>query len=155
VEPKRKLPIVRDSPAEPHEEPRPPWHWIGFGTVAIFGAWLPLAYFAELIGVRLAGGDLEAMTATARDRAKLGLALFAPHFIALLVATWLGGFLVGRYGGDKIGAREAALSGVAAAILACALARTGVSWVPVAVVAVAAGGALLGGRSGRKGRKAQ
>src|SRR4051812_10222875 len=34
-------------------ETRPPWHWVGFGTVAIFAGWLPLAYVAQAVVARV------------------------------------------------------------------------------------------------------
>ena len=36
-----------DAPED--EEPRPPWHWVGFGVVLTFAAWLPLAALAEAL----------------------------------------------------------------------------------------------------------
>ena len=56
MESKRRLPVLK-TPAEEgaDEPPRPPWQWVGFGAVAIFVVWTPLAYLAGLAGRRLAG----------------------------------------------------------------------------------------------------
>ena len=35
------------------DDNRPPWHWVGFGTLLVFGAWLPLAYVASAIETHL------------------------------------------------------------------------------------------------------
>ena len=46
---KRRLPVLLSPKSSPSDdgdtgEPRPPWHWVGFGVVIIFAAWLPLSY---------------------------------------------------------------------------------------------------------------
>src|SRR5437764_5330805 len=122
---KRKLPVLQPPPPSqsPDEGPeRPPWQWIGFGTVAIFVAWLPLAWLAErvsraavarvLAGEPLSGEDA-ARTVAALDaagRARLGVAMVVPNLAALGLAAFAGGWLVGRYGAGA-GAREATLAG--------------------------------------------
>src|SRR5688500_13599135 len=55
---RRRLPVLSNArppaaPAEEDDEARPPWHWVGFGTVAIFGGWLPLAYVAGAVSARV------------------------------------------------------------------------------------------------------
>ena len=47
VEKKRRLPVLK-TPSQEEEEAaaRPPWQWVGFGALAIFAVWLPLAYLA-------------------------------------------------------------------------------------------------------------
>src|SRR5438552_5827003 len=96
---KRRLPVLKADP-EPEEDSRhPPWQWVGFGTVMIFAAWLPLAYLAEAIKSRLA--------------ASLGVGgAIALALAPLALAAVAGGFLVGRFG-KPAGPREAALSGLA------------------------------------------
>src|SRR5689334_10420750 len=59
VDTKRRLPIVK-SPVEPRADgggdddspSRPPWQWVGFGTVAIFVVWLPLAFLGVVAAAR-------------------------------------------------------------------------------------------------------
>ena len=175
---KRRLPVLQserpsaptrrgseDLPNAPPEgdEARPPWHWIGFGTVAVFAVWLPLSYVAELVRRRATEawiGSPASPEETARaiaalsagERARFGLVMFATHGTALALASFAGGYLVGRYGGEKIGAREASLAGLMAAIIAAVLAWSGVSWVPLVTLAVATAGAYAGGRAGVKRR---
>lgn len=176
MEKKRRLPVLNAPPPAPppakdaeggHDEEegeaRPPWHWIGFGTVAVFAVWLPLSYVAELVRVRAMVawiGSPESAEATAaaiaalspEARAKLGLVLFFTHGTALAIAAFAGGMLVGRYGSGAAGVREAALAGLMAALVATVLAWGGVSWVPLVTLAVATAAAALGGRAG-KGRR--
>jgi tRNA-(ms[2]io[6]A)-hydroxylase len=157
MEPKRRLPVI--SPQGQEEgEARPPWQWVGFGTVAIFAAWLPLAYLAELVRRRVTFawlGDAQTPEDAARalaalapaDRAKLGVSMFLVHGAGLAIAAFAGGYLVGRWGGAA-GAREAALAGLAAALIASVLGWSGISWVPLVTIALAALFAWLGGRRG-------
>lgn len=114
-------------------EERPPWQWVGFGTIATFACWLPLAYVAEAVRhhvflsrfgsspsedeVKLA---FAAMTAMERFRWTAMQTL--PHVIAFALSAFAGGLLVGRFGAGT-GPREAALSGAVTALIALA-----VSW---------------------------
>jgi hypothetical protein len=114
-------------------EDRPPWQWVGFGTIATFACWLPLAYLAEAVRhhvflsrfgstpsedeVKLA---FAAMTAMERFRWTAMQTL--PHVLAFALSAFAGGLLVGRFGAGT-GPREAALSGVVTALIALA-----VSW---------------------------
>src|SRR5687768_2145051 len=56
---RRRLPLIQSAPPPPPtpnedgEAKRPPWHWVGFGTVAIFAVWLPLAYGAQAMVSRM------------------------------------------------------------------------------------------------------
>jgi tRNA-(ms[2]io[6]A)-hydroxylase len=163
MEPKRRLPVLKaDSSGEDEQEKRPPWQWVGFGTVAIFVAWLPLSYLAELARRRATSAWLgaastpeEAARALAAlgdgDRAKLGLTIFLLHGGGLALAALAGGYLVGRWGGAAT-EREAALAGVAAALIASVLGWSGISWVPLVTIALAALFAWLGGRRGVRAR---
>jgi hypothetical protein len=46
--PKRRLPMLpKVEVADESDEDRPPWHWSAIGAVAIFIAWLPLAYIVN------------------------------------------------------------------------------------------------------------
>jgi hypothetical protein len=168
VDKKRRLPVLNAPPpaggGEDEGEARPPWHWIGFGTVAVFAVWLPLSYLAELVRVRAmtawigspetaeAAADAIAALSPAA-RAKLGLVLFFTHGTALALAAFAGGMLVGRYGGAAAGVREAALAGLMAALVATLLAWGGVSWVPLVTLLVATAAAAVGGRVGKKRRQ--
>jgi tRNA-(ms[2]io[6]A)-hydroxylase len=150
-------------------EARPPWHWVGFGTVAIFAAWLPLAYVAQAVVARVLAqyfGD----TATAQSvsvslammpagaRARLMATLALPNILALGLATFAGGYLVGRFG-TGVGAREAASAGAMTALVALVLslgggAAGGMTAVVTALVTVfiAVGFAGWGGRVGLRKR---
>ena len=169
VDTKRRLPIIKASAPEApaagagDDEPdeRPPWHWIGFGTVGVFGAWLPLSYVAQTVRARVITarlGDVRtpeeisaAVSALPRDEQfRLAILLFLPHAVALAAAAFAGGYLVGRWGGAGVGVREAALSGMFAGLIAAALAFQGWSWVPLVPIALATVAAAWGGRVGKK-----
>ncbi len=150
------------------QEPRPAWHWVGFGAVIILAAWLPLAYLAELIKGRFIAayigsvdGQEQAAQAIAAlssvDRARLGAAMVGFPALALAVGALAGGFVVGRWGGQGTGWREAAAGGGAVGVLTALLALTsGASasftvLVPIALMLATAGlGGLLGARARKK-----
>ena len=111
----RRLPVLQPPAEEPDEE-RPPWHWAGLGTVAIFIAWLPLAGLVSALLRRALEGQEEGSASRWIQVAIVGL-----HVAAFFAAGAAGGFLVGRFGG-RAGLREATASGVIAAALAWALA---------------------------------
>jgi hypothetical protein len=152
---KRRLPVVQQN-AEA-EEPRPAWHWIGFGAVAIFVVWLPLAYGAEavshkLVAARLGTRDVADLVRSERLRVLSMLA--GPQALALVVAGLAGGFLVTRFGhGTR--RRDAAFAGLVVGLLALGLtyAQTGASFaalvVPLLATASAGVGGVLGARRSR------
>jgi hypothetical protein len=80
--------------------------------------------------------------------AKLRLLFAVTHGAALALASLAGGILVGRFGGERIGPREAALAGIMAALIATVLSWQGPSWLPLVALALAGGFAALGGRIG-------
>jgi hypothetical protein len=124
---------------------RPPWHWVGFGTIVTFACWLPLAYAAEGIrhwiftskfGASATREDVElafsSMSATERFRWTAMETL--PHVIAFALSAFAGGLLIGRFG-TGTGPREAALAGVVTCLIAF-----GVAW---RVIAEGGWGALV------------
>lgn len=150
--------------AEEDGEPRPPWHWVGFGTVLIFAAWLPLAYVGGAVQARMLASkfgegaskdqiDLAVAAMTASERAELALSQAIPGVLALALAAFAGGVVVGRFGAGA-GARESARAGGLTAAIATALAFRGftVATLVSALVtfAVAIGFAAWGGRVGAK-----
>jgi hypothetical protein len=140
---KRHLPILKDvgQPGDDGDPVRAPWQWVSFGALAVFVVWLPLA--ALTTGALAATGAL-AQAPTARA------ALFGA---GLVVASLAGGFLVGRWGTRTVGVREAALSGLVAALAAAALAWSATGAAGGAVtIAIAVPSATLGGRWGVKWR---
>jgi tRNA-(ms[2]io[6]A)-hydroxylase len=149
---KRRLPVVQPK-LEDEGEPRPAWHWVGFGAVAIFVAWLPLAAIAEAIGRRLVRGRVGSEVALAdlsRSERFKALAMIAlPQAVALALASMAGGFLVTRFGtGTK--ARDAAFAGACVGLLALGLtfAQAGFSLAAFIVPILATAFAALGGRLG-------
>jgi hypothetical protein len=171
VDAKRRLPIVKDAPehrrrSDPDPEApadRPPWHWIGFGTVAVFGVWLPLSFGAQAVRARIIAERLGALETEAQSNAAVGalshdaqvrltVLLLLPHLLALVLAALAGGFLVGRWGEGGVGVREAALGGFTAALIASILAWTGVSWLPLVPIALATAAAAIGGHIGKRRR---
>jgi tRNA-(ms[2]io[6]A)-hydroxylase len=139
VDTKRRLPVL-NAPANGEDDAptRPPWQWVGFGTLAIFAAWLPLAFAAAWLASRLDADGSSHVTSVVILGAGLGLAALA------------GGFLVGRWGAPGVGVREAALAGLATALIASALAfgAPGAVWGALTTVLVAVPFAALGGRLG-------
>lgn len=170
---KRKLPVIQsrpspkapdapDAPEAPEDdEDRPPWHWVGFGTVGTFGAWLPLMGLAQAVSSRLIAAMFGAevtpeslrttlATASPEQRVRVGLALAIPHAVGLALAATAGGYLVGRYG-KGLGPREAAISGVALAIIVGGLTFSAVGFTGfLAPMVLAAPFAALGGKLGKK-----
>jgi hypothetical protein len=152
------------APAEEEEASRPPLHWVGFGAVAIFAGWLPLAYVGGAVSARIMAARFGADTSKERiqlaleamstdERARLMATIALPSILALAVAAFGGGFIVGRFG-PGTGAREAALAGAATALIASAIAWAGFTWSSLAAVvvtaAVAVGFAAWGGRVGSR-----
>ncbi len=142
----RRLPILQPSAAEEDDEDRPPWHWAALGTVAVFAAWLPLAWgintlIRRALDVEEGGGAPGSVQA----------AMVLTNAAGFAMAGLAGGYLVGRHGG-RAGLREATASGVVAAAIAWGLALmqgapAGVlGWAAVLVVmASLGGGAARGG----------
>lgn len=161
---KRRLPVLSSAPP-PDEPPRPPWHWVGFGAVSIFAAWLPLSALAQLVLRRLllarfgSGADeaeiaarLREMSAGAQARQMLMLAV--PHLVALALGAFTGAWLIGRFG-SGITRREPAMAGFFAGFVACVLtfaASGGISWPPLVVIVLATAFAWLGGAAALKRR---
>jgi hypothetical protein len=143
MEPKRRLPVLKTPGEEGADEPpRPPWQWVGFGAVAIFVVWTPLAFLAGLVGRRLAGSEASVL---------VNAGLFAA---SSLLAALAGGYLVGRWGAAGVGVREAGFAGLAAALVATVLAwaQAGLSLGPLVTVVLLVPASALGGWLGLKGR---
>lgn len=151
-------------PEEENDEARPPWHWIGFGTVAIFAAWLPLAYLAgAYVKRRLAPyvGDAQTLQEANQklkalpddEYVRVTMIQLVPHLLALGLGAAAGGFLVGRFGS---GVREASMAGAMATLIAVVLAgaQSGFSWTSIVMVGLGAGFAWLGGKGGVRSKKA-
>jgi hypothetical protein len=140
MEPKRRLPVIQ-TPEEGDGAPvRPAWQWVGFGALAILAVWLPLAWVLGTAATRL------------NAVAQLG---------ALGVASWAGGFLVGRWGTEKIGLREAIFAALATTGFATAVSlllygggigSALVELLAMAIVALPA--AAMGGARGLRRRRA-
>lgn len=143
MEKKRHLPVLK-TPSQEEEEAaaRPPWQWVGFGSLAIVAVWLPLAYLAALVASRM-GGDGGARIAAVGVLAA-----------SLAIASLAGGFLVGRWGAARVGVREAALAGLVAALVGAgiALGAPGALAGALLSVVVAVPSAALGGRLGLRRR---
>lgn len=165
---KRRLPVIATPTSEDDEDPRPPWHWVGFGTAVIFGAWLPLAYATEVLKKKVIAAFFGPMSEdrigsallalSAGDRTRLEAILMGLTVVGLAGGAFAGGYLVGRWGGAGVGVREAALSGLMAGIIVSTLAF-GAGGSLVALAAGAAGATFLltvfagiGGRVGGKRR---
>jgi hypothetical protein len=149
----------------PPEPERPPWHWVGFGAVAVLASWLVLATIAKAMSDRIVAaklGALDSLEETAAriaalpegERWALSAALFGPQMLAVILAGMAGGFLVGRWGANTT-LREALLAGVAtsgiAGLVTCASA--GVSAAPLALFVVLPLSCAAGGHAGIRRRQ--
>jgi hypothetical protein len=140
-------------------------HWVGFGAVAIFAAWLPLAYAAQALAARSLsarfGPDASREDVAGRiaampwgERAALVVTQALPHALALAIAAFAGGFLTGRFSPRARG-REAAMAGAAtatvAALVSCRSSYD--AFASLVTLAIATLFAAWGGRTGalRKG----
>ncbi|HEY5242439.1 MAG TPA: hypothetical protein VIJ22_13260 [Polyangiaceae bacterium] len=145
METKRRLPVLKLPSDDGGDEAtaRPPWQWVGFGALAIFVVWLPLAFLAAWIASRINASGASQVGAVVVLAAGLALAALA------------GGFLVGRWGASGVGVREAALAGLASAIIASAMAfgAPGSLWGALATVVVAVPFAAVGGKLGLRRRR--
>ena len=146
---RRRLPVIQSPPppakpdggdgsdADETAPERPPWQWIGFGTIVTFAAWLPLAYVASAIshhvfvskfGESASRDDVELAFSgmDASERFRWTAMQTVPHVVAFALAAFAGGLLVGRFGtgtSPKQNQGLAAGSGVVTALVAL-----GVSW---------------------------
>ncbi|MCL2723771.1 MAG: hypothetical protein FWD69_04980 [Polyangiaceae bacterium] len=165
---RRHLPVLKPPgppPQRDDDDTRPPWHWIGLGTLTIFAVWLPLAYAAQAVLARVVerefGHDMPPETIAAKlaasssaDRLRLTAILAVPHALAFAVASFVGGFVVGRFGA-RAGVREAALSGAVTAFFAIVIAwETSFGYLFTAVIILSIGivFAAWGGRVGARKR---
>ena len=168
---KKRLPVLKNTPEdEQGEEPRPPWHWVGFGVAATFAACVPLQYAAEWATQRLLAGYVggastaqevaEALAAlTSAERTKIWVIVVGIRALPLVVSSVFGGYVVGRWGGDNAGTREAAIAGATTAlfvsVLAFAALGAGAWWTPALVLLLTTPAATWGGTMGiRKRQKA-
>ncbi len=161
---KRRLPVIqRAAPEEEPDEPRPTWHWVGFGTVAIFTAWLPLASGAQALhawslrrrfGVTGGAEEIFAVLSTLHPeiRRQLLWEMVAPHAAMLALASFAGGYLVGRFG-EHAGVKEAALAGVATSVVAALLSWSTAGIFALVPFVLAVPFSSLGGYVGAKKKK--
>ncbi len=163
---RKRLPVLKNTPEEEQgEEPRPPWHWVGFGTTAIIAAWVPLTYVGTAIAqrwirVRFPIAALEADVTRGLaalppgDRATFVAVQIGLPALGMTLGAVFGGYIVGRWGGDSATSREAAIAGFAASFIAAVLtfAGGGFAWPVLLFVAMSTIAAWLGGRWGMRAR---
>jgi len=123
---RRRLPVLQgssggggggegDGHGQGHGEERPPLHWVGFGVVAIFAGWMPLA-----VGVNALLQSMMVGVAGGEPSLRAQAAMMGLHGAAFALAALAGGFLVGRFSASA-GVREARGSGLLAAAIAWGL----------------------------------
>lgn len=172
---KRRLPVLNASKPAPKPaasvddeapEVRPGWHWVGFGAVAVFAAWLPLAslsqWFVSGFLQRRMGHAASSpeevstwlATLSASGRAQIILWTIVPHVTALSLASLGGGYIVGRYAPPYVGIRGGASAGLGAGLVAVVLSvsTSGFSAALVVVLVLTTLFASLGARLGLKKR---
>jgi hypothetical protein len=144
--------LKSEGEGDPGDEPRPPWQWVGFGTVMIFVAWLPLAYVGTALVLPSPGAGAGAGLATNPEGAPFARVLVAT-VLPLALATLGGGFLVGRFG-KPAGLREALLAGALTGFIAVLLTVLSGPFSPrfVLVVAITTAFAGIGGALGVRQR---
>jgi hypothetical protein len=145
MEPKRRLPVLKDAGGDEGDAPRAPWQWVGFGALAIIAVWIPLSWLTLLVAIRL-GEPARPAAIAARLLVLAG---------GLAVAALAGGYLLGRWGTAGVGTREAALAGLVVAVVATALAwgTGGAPLGSLATVVIAVPPAALGARLGLRRRQ--
>jgi len=150
--PKRRLPVLQNTPDDSDEPPRPAWQWVGFGALAIVALWVPLSALVGAVAAR--------SLAPTSDEAALARAAFltsAAYLAELALGAVAGGYLIGKWGPAGVGVRQAALAGLAAAtVLAvgtCASLGPTAGGV-LAILLVSPAMAALGGRMGARRRPA-
>jgi hypothetical protein len=158
LSPKRRLTVLQSSD-DPDTPPRPRWQWVVFGALIILIAWLPLAYAAESLSVRLIAaslGKLDVRAVSPEEQGRLSFVLWILPVTALAIAASAGGYVLGRWG-ERVTTREAAGAGALVALLPVVLSgvRSGASWTSLAGLAVAVPAAALGARVGRRWRSAR
>ncbi len=153
---KRRLPVLQNKQAAEAEEealPRPPWHWSAIGVVATFLVWLPLAAAITYFSARVTSNAVS-------PGLGVGLVIVVLHWVGFLIATFTGGFLIGKFGGEA-GPKEGAVSGFVTAALAITLAAASpapgagiLTWMGLLLVVGGSGavGAMVGARVGKKRR---
>jgi hypothetical protein len=148
---KRRLPVLQ-TPPEADDPTRAPWQWVGFGTLAIVVIWVPLAAAVELVTPMFLRYD-----AARPDLDFRALLVFMGlSAIAVALASFVGGFVVGRWGGAAVGVREAALAGLVASLTAVLASWASVGLInpsALVVVLLALPFAALGGKVGRSARR--
>jgi tRNA-(ms[2]io[6]A)-hydroxylase len=137
-------------PATPEDDadlPRSPWQWVGFGTLAIFVVWLPLASLSQA-----AAGGACALLKNREDVPMLAV-LAGASALSLGLASMAGGFLLGKWGARGVGVHAAALSGLAAAGVAALVSWRSFSFATsIVVAAIATAFSALGGQLGLRRR---
>ena len=165
---KRRLPVISsqeppssNADGDGDSESRPEWQWVGFGVVAMFAAWLPLAaaagMFARRVAESMLGASLDAADTQAKIAAldsfsqrKLMASFMAPHVVALALSGVFAGFVIGKFGqgGGRAASVAAGIVCIVAGFLAVRDMSSLVALLLVVVVAVlsARGGATWGAR---------
>lgn len=169
---KRRLPVVQPlDEAEEEAYERPAWHWVVIGAVGAFLFFvlgLQVAqWFARREILRLVGeGDAAVVRRallTGAQEVYLNVVVYGLPLLCLLLSTWFGGMLVGRFGG-RAQLKEATLSGTATGVLTAAIAATSMwgrgewkAWLAASLILLAVGtlGAWRGGKRGLKRRERQ
>jgi len=157
---KRRLTVLQSSDVS-DTSPRPRWHWVVFGALAIFAVWLPLAYVAQALSARLIDASLgnaspRALSAlTATEQARMSFLPWGLPTAALGLAASGGGYVLGRWGDGPAG-RQAAEAGAVAALLpiVSVWVTSGWTWASLGALVVAVPAATAGGRIGGRRRLA-
>ncbi len=128
---------------------------------------MPLQYLAEALTQRIIRawvGDPDSPDATAAalallstaERAKVWVAVVGIRALPLVVSSLFGGYVVGRWGGDNAGVREAAIAGVAVTIIVSVLgfAVVGLAawWTPALLLLLTVPATAWGGKVGKTRR---
>jgi hypothetical protein len=164
---KRRLPIVQNNPSAPagggEDTPPPPWHWVPLGA---FVSLLAGAALARLLYVPFMQRQIERVYGRpsspaefariherlpASTRHALQLQLSLAGLAVAMVAVFLGGFVVGRFGA-RTNPRHATLAGASALTLMVLFIGRGLTALQLVayLVVIPLGGLVsyLGGRAG-------
>jgi len=154
---KRRLPLLpKEEVADESDIERPAWHWSAIGVVAIFVLWLPLTFITAALSKRLLAEATE--EGAAPISARLGVA--GMNLLAFALASFLGGAIIGRFGGSA-GLKEATVAGLVTASIGWAtiafsgagLTLSGGAALLLLLIAVGAAAARGGGAVGLRQRR--
>jgi amino acid transporter len=150
---KRRLPVLQQKEGD-DSPPRPRWQWVAFGAISMIVVWVPLAYAAEALVVHLQASLREPLwTVPDATVGKVGAVMFVGPPASLVLAIFIGGYVLGRWGESKRGIDAASAAALAVAFgVGLTWAKSGIMWLALVALLLAVPVAVLGASLGRRRR---